>query len=87
MGAITLNREQYDALGRLFSSLGSPTSVSGVKLGTLVVSHGPFTSQKFLTVEFLSGFGNRGFHVDQDGNSAPVDRNDDSMSDLIRHLV
>ena len=79
MYGCNLTREQYDAINRLFSSLDHHSSVSGVKLGSIVTGRG----QKFLTVEFLSGRGNRAFHVDTNGDSAPVEA-DGFSSDLVR---
>jgi hypothetical protein len=69
-----LSREQFDALYRLFSSLDKPSSISGVKLFSTGVSDRPGGALTwYLGVEFLSGHGNRAFHVDKDGTSAPIE--------------
>jgi len=71
-GAVSLTRAQFDALDRLFNSLDHRSSISGVKIGTLMTNHRG-VAEFYRVVTFESGRGNRAFHVDEDGNSAPVD--------------
>lgn len=78
MYGMNLTRAEFDALDRLFSSLDKRSSISGVKFSTVVTARGG----SFKRVEFLSGFGNRAFDLDANGDSAPVEA--DGLSDLTR---
>jgi hypothetical protein len=73
VGSIT--RPQFDALYRLFESLDRRSSISGVSFSTSKWSDTPggALNNELLRVEFLSGHGNRGFHIDREGNSAPIE--------------
>lgn len=76
-----LTREQFDAINRLFSSLDHRSSISGVKLFSTGTSHGREGGSLtwYLGVEFLSGRGNRAFHIDKEGNSAPIENGTSEM--------
>lgn len=70
-----LSREQFDTLCSLRARLDVPSSsISGVKLFSTGTSHGKEFGALtwYLGVEFLSGYGNRAFHIAKDGTSAPI---------------